>query len=439
MGHKIALLIDFYLKEYIEDVVGNLESDVDFTLIPYKSLNHLYCLYPEIEDKYDNFATMGNLSCKLISYLTKRNDKMIYPISREPADYYRNFFLLLHENREINFTKVFLDFSLYKDDFLWSVKDFYENSEDFTRRRNKYVQNVSLENILSFEDTIIENAVRMFNKEKLDQIICQYGYVADALDKKNIPYNFVEPDPDNVLNVLELLNNEFKLSEVKNNLPATIYVTTEQLQIDDIQISNLDYIDLQKYLIEFNHEFVGDFIIQPANQGYEIFTSRQFVSRITEEFTTCLLKQYLFNKLGEEIFIGYGIGDNIIAARSNAIGAAKLALKNNLSCIFFDNNKKSTLDKAHASKDIVGESKKMKEAASKSQLSINTILRIKSVMNTLNTGELTTSQLAGALEVTSANANRFLNNLEKSGFAEVIGEKRSLSRGRPSKVYKIYF
>src|SRR5699024_2877027 len=161
--------------------------------------------------------------------------------------------------------------------------------------------------------------------------ICQYGYVAKTLSQKKIPNSFVSPDPDNILNILELINKKFMLSQTSGHFPVTIYVTTEQLQTNSVQNSNLASVNLQKILIEFNYDFAGDFVIQPANHGYEIFTSRQFLSVITREFTTCLLKQYLFNKLGKEAFIGYGVGNSIMVSRSNAIEASKLALEQNLS------------------------------------------------------------------------------------------------------------
>lgn len=62
-----------------------------------------------------------------------------------------------------------------------------------------------------------------------------------------------------------------------------------------------------------------------------------------------------------------------------------------------------------------------------------------SVTEMLGTKELTTLDLASSLQVTAANANRFLNALLKSGYAEIVSEKKSYSKGRPSRIYKILF
>lgn len=437
MNHKIALLADYYLEEYLRNIVGQLKVDIDLTIIPYKSLKELHDLYPTIEDKYDSFATMGNLSYKLLSHVGKTSEKLIYPISREPADYYRNFFLLLHKDRNIDFRKTFLDLSLYGDIPPQSVKDFYDDPETFINQRQKYVEGVSLGKILNFEDNILDNVLGMYQAGKLERVICQYGYVARSLAERDIPYSFVLPDPDNILDVLELLDNKFRLSQTRGNFPATIYVTTEQLQTNNLQTNSLDSINLHKYLIEFNYEFAGDFIIQPAHRGYEIFTSRQFVGLITQEFTSCLLNQYLFNKLGKEVLIGYGVGNDIMTSRNNAIEAGRLALEKKTSHLIFEDASIQVLDEITEEQIRSQQDEKLEEVARKSRLSINTILRIKSVINTLNTNELTTRELATSLQVTNANVNRFLNRLEEAGFAEIIGEKRSLSKGRPSQIYKI--
>ena len=72
-------------------------------------------------------------------------------------------------------------------------------------------------------------------------------------------------------------------------------------------------------------------------------------------------------------------------------------------------------------------------------LSAPTIQRIASVSQLLGSAELTTQELASAMQVTVANANRFLNALVKSGQAHIATEKRSASKGRPRRVYHLDF
>jgi predicted ArsR family transcriptional regulator len=76
-------------------------------------------------------------------------------------------------------------------------------------------------------------------------------------------------------------------------------------------------------------------------------------------------------------------------------------------------------------------------AADKSGLSPVTIKRIRSALHFLGVAEITNHDLADALQVTVANANRFLNALVANGFAEITGIRKSTSKGRPSRIYRI--
>lgn len=57
----------------------------------------------------------------------------------------------------------------------------------------------------------------------------------------------------------------------------------------------------------------------------------------------------------------------------------------------------------------------------------------------MNSDELTTQDIATKLNVTTRNANRILNNLEKNGLAQILYNKSNTSKGRPVKIYKILF
>ena len=136
--------------------------------------------------------------------------------------------------------------------------------------------------------------------------------------------------------------------------------------------------------------------------------------------------------------MGYGIGTNVIKARNNASAASRIAQRNQKSYMI---NQNETLI---GPLEMKGASDEKNEIPASSlddyeayRLSVTTVQRIFSVTEMLGTKELTTQDLASSLQVTIANANRFLNALLKSGFAEITSEKKSYSKGRPSRIYKI--
>ncbi|MFR4896803.1 MAG: winged helix-turn-helix transcriptional regulator [Blautia hansenii] len=58
-------------------------------------------------------------------------------------------------------------------------------------------------------------------------------------------------------------------------------------------------------------------------------------------------------------------------------------------------------------------------------------------MQTYGTAEITSQELMDALHISLRTANKFLSNLEKNGYAQVAGLKRSGNKGRPVNVYRI--
>ena len=59
------------------------------------------------------------------------------------------------------------------------------------------------------------------------------------------------------------------------------------------------------------------------------------------------------------------------------------------------------------------------------------------VMQSLGTNEITSQDLMDSLQISLRTANKFLSNLEKNGYAQVAGLKRSGNKGRPVNVYRI--
>lgn len=71
------------------------------------------------------------------------------------------------------------------------------------------------------------------------------------------------------------------------------------------------------------------------------------------------------------------------------------------------------------------------------RLSAETIVRIIGVMHSLNTDKITSHDLVYGLNISLRNANKFLSNMEKYHYAEVVGYKRIGNKGRPVRVYQL--
>lgn len=59
------------------------------------------------------------------------------------------------------------------------------------------------------------------------------------------------------------------------------------------------------------------------------------------------------------------------------------------------------------------------------------------VMNAMGTNEITSQDLVRGLEISLRNANKFLSNMQKHGYADVVGQKRDGNKGRPINLYRL--
>ena len=75
--------------------------------------------------------------------------------------------------------------------------------------------------------------------------------------------------------------------------------------------------------------------------------------------------------------------------------------------------------------------------ADKVSLSSETIVRIIRVMKQEGTNKLTSQELMHHLNISARAANKFLAALQKDGYAEIVGMKRSGNKGRPINVFQI--
>ncbi len=259
-----------------------------------------------------------------------------------------------------------------------------------------------------------------------------------SITEGGIPAAFVYPTSDTVVGALDALFRDIEEKRRKEEYPAVLFLASEQNE-DGVESGiSMDNLILQKCLLEFDREQMAGFVVNQTRSRYEIYTAGKVVRKITDEYEKDGLGEYIFQKSGIQAWIGYGIGKTLVMARQHAAEAFEAAQK----------EKKSFLMKEdEVLTGPLGSGKKMRfaveapalvqEAAVRTGLSVSTIQRICAVAGWLEKDEMTAQDLASGLQVTVANANRFLNALLIGGYATITQKKKSGQRGRPSRIYKI--
>lgn len=446
MKLRIAFLSAKHYCDYIKQLIH--QYDITFSELEtldfyeYNSISELPALYKKVYDRYDGFCVTGNFSKELIIETCSLPSKPLHSLFAHSLDYFREFFYLVNKNRGIDFKRVIIDFSLwinYSTSFsvATTVDDFVSTNLRFIDVQEKILEHTTLDEILHAEKTIVDNASLLVREKKIDHIVCRFSTSYPMLKEQKIPCSFIYPAIDTFMDTMYMLISDIRLTQMNLDLPAVIYVTSETLLSSFTTNINTNNLSIQQCLLDFNSEHTAGLMIRETLNGYEIYTTQQIIKKITDNFTNCRLNSFIFGRTGLDVQVGYGIGDNVMKAQDNASSALKLAQRNKKSYIVNQNGLLIGPMDLSSEKEEQDIPDNIIKASKKSGLSLSTIQRILSALDMLGTKEITTRDLATSLQVTVANANRFLNVLLKHGYAEIISEKKSLSRGRPSRIYKI--
>lgn len=438
MYPRIAL---FSTQKHIDYLKSLSFSDIecDLSFIVYKKWKDLPSIYLSVRDDFDGFCTTGFSTNTILQELDGKNVKPLQAIMVRSSEYYKEFFKILSSNRNADLSRIILDFSLIENQAPLSVEDYIKSNFVVEKQRYRLYENYSVEQMKLASMLIVQKAKELYENNKMDLLILRHSSLVEDIERENIPYTFVYPEAENVYDTLNILINEIKLKKMDNALPGVIYVSCDDLNRVSINEVSEVSIDMQRALLDFNKKNMTGFFIQKCPSGFEIFTSRHIIHKITGSFTSCPLTKAIYGALGVKAYVGYGIGKDLVQAKSNADKAVKLSRSKKCGYLVMEENNPIELSGSSADADGPASetNKQALYAAKKSGLSISTINRVLSVLDIMGTNEITTYELANALQVTIANANRFMNALEKAGLAKVISRKNAIGKGRPSRVFRI--
>lgn len=438
MYPRIAL---FSTQKHIDYLKSLSFSDIecDLSFIVYKKWKDLPSIYLSVRDDFDGFCTTGFSTNTILRELDGKNVKPLQAIMVRSSEYYKEFFKILSSNRNADLSRIILDFSLIENQAPLSVEDYIKSNFVVEKQRYRLYENYSVEQMKLASMLIVQKAKELYENNKMDLLILRHSSLVEDIERENIPYTFVYPEAENVYDTLNILINEIKLKKMDNALPGVIYVSCDDLNRVSINEVSEVSIDMQRALLDFNKKNMTGFFIQKCPSGFEIFTSRHIIHKITGSFTSCPLTKAIYGALGVKAYVGYGIGKDLVQAKSNADKAVKLSRSKKCGYLVMEENNPIELSGSSADADGPASetNKQALYAAKKSGLSISTINRVLSVLDIMGTNEITTYELANALQVTIANANRFMNALEKAGLAKVISRKNAIGKGRPSRVFRI--
>lgn len=437
MNFKIVIITSHYLHKKIEEICSSLKTDCTIQVAPYDNFSSIPKVYDAYANDADGFLVSGSIAKAAIEAVRHDLQRPILSFEIDNAGLCRAILNLLLENRNLDMNRVILDF-LISIDGASTANAFLQglNANTMPHHISNWMQSLTAVDIKRIEEQTLCEIARLWRANEIELVLCQYSNIIPTLEEKNIPYIYPLPSIEHLKHLINSLLSKIELEYMRAKLPVIINAAPRDSKFATAENIHLLKIGLQ----EFFHSNLIDCIPQEAEGHCNTLLTVEVMRHITQKGRSCMLSIFLAKKLGYEISVGYGVGANFDAATKNSYTARQEAAFTGSSFIQIENgdligplnsNNRMVIEN-HFAQDIG-------KIAKKSKLSTITIKKVITSMKINNSNKITTPALAERLGGTVRNANRILQNLEKSGFAKIAYTQTNNSKGRPTKVYELDF
>lgn len=386
-------------------------------------------------NEVDAFVFSGTL---LHKYLTQNVDtagKPCYVIYDYLANVYKEIFSIFMHNPHIEPNRVYIDFV---------NKDYIHEFEDIFQPDNMpYVFAHAPEDPLEYVEFVRNNHLRLWREKKIDLSITRFGMLTEELDKEGVNYHFIHPPVEYLMNLFMSVINEIKLMKLESNMMATVYIAPvagTYKYLDNLEM-DIKLLSIQRELLNLIKEGTYDFIIQSNSKRIEMHSTIEELMRLTDQFNTCEIRNFLKRNIDIDFSVGYGSGKNPTISKVNA---QKAFAKSEESGGQYSYYKAEDIDSVIC---LGGENPQGQVFKSNpfvdslaTKLDLNPTYLYKTIIHAtkIQSNKYTSQNLSSLLGISTRSGNRILNKLVEKGVATVNHIKNE-SKGRPIKEYRLLF
>jgi hypothetical protein len=285
-----------------------------------------------------------------------------------------------------------------------------------------------------------------FTHNKVTCCITALESVFEKLSRQGIPCLMIEPTANIIRETLKklILGYNIQVSQhsqlvalrVQVDEPSEYSLLSEdeyQNIIDKMQISKQVYLFAQK---------IQAAVIEVGLKEYLLFSTRQSLESETHGLESISLLSAVKNHSASTISLGIGFGVTAKEAKHNAGIAMTRASKTGGDMAFIVSDGKNIVGPIKEGEPDGGKrlSKVAKEYLRISEqigVSINTIFRLRSIVEQYGQNIFTAAELATLFGVTLRSMNRLIEKLEGGGYCSIVGKKAVSKAGRPRRLIQL--
>lgn len=441
MKYKIALLLKTHYHDFCEERIREKPENIEIDYFLYETLEELLDIFKKICKKYDGFYVSGLIPYQAIKTMGKDGEEALIEVANvDIANTYRILIQHLIGKDAVRLSRIGMDFLRFENDLEEVILQdrFAEVVHSYEGRWTDFK---TIEEIEAEENAVSEYYKKQCRNQEIDLIITYFYSACEKVKEFGIPCYYVYAGRQAFWQSIENLKNNIALLRMEQDKSAVICIDKEQMREEKKENFHQAEKELSKLIQDFNTRHFNQFILKDGQHNLEVYMDFSEMENITKSFTECPLYETIVEKMGFSGSVGYGVGDNLYHARINAINASRYGRnggKNSGGSFLMDEKGNLTVLKSGVEEKTVKISEDyIRKIANDVRLSAESIVRIIGVMKSLNTNQITSHDLVYGLNISLRNANKFLSNMEKYHYAEVVGYKRIGNKGRPIRVYQL--
>ncbi|MEL7608673.1 MAG: hypothetical protein AAGU74_04155 [Bacillota bacterium] len=437
MKSELAVIATVFLKDYVIEAMQGIEG-ISYNLYFYKDFAEVLDIYRSIPESVRGVLVSGGHPEYIIKKAYPNDGRVVKAFINDTAAIYKQFLGLFREYPNLTTHRIYVDiFEMIKieiDDFLYGESDVEWNSA-----REKYFHDLSVEEIIAAERELYEKHLRLWQENRVDVCLTRFSSLVGPLEEMGVNVRFMYPSVDYIQMVCREVISQMKIIALQANQPGIILIAPWNCTKSRKRLAQSMIDLLGKWLREHIQTFDPEAIIAPTAFGYEVTSSRHAVEMSTEGLKKCWLQSSLKKDMDFPVSVGYGLGVTLAQARLNAMDASREAMLRGGES-YLINEKDQLIGPMENGNPLVVSRKAspmIREVSSKTGLSSLTVQKFLSVMEDPEDGYITSQYLARKLSITRRSANRFLSALLENGHAEIIGMRRTTTKGRPERLYRL--
>ncbi len=335
-------------------------------------------------------------------------------------------------------TKISIDG--FPPDEIWETFDDLEYVYDKSNIKCFHRRTIlSTDNISEWVDFHADN----YRRNDISVCITSMTTVYDGLKEAGLPAILVKFSKAEAQNVYEMLHIQFLLKTKELFSSALVY-----LQFSPISFLSTDHCEYSKAHIkaDFIREAyslsvrLNGFVEQLSSDKFLIIANREILYNETKSLTR-FPKIMDDNALGYfKLAVGVGLGNTFSELQRNATEALYKAHTDALSCVYVVDSitkKNAIMRMDNDEREGNDNEQLMIDIARECDLSVNTILKLQSIILKYKSNIFTVNELSLIYGISIRSMYRIIERLEVNGYIAEKGKKIIGSIGRPSRMIQI--